>query len=424
MAVIVFALVVIIAGFTFFALASYETRNALYREDSSEAFYLADAALERMRAHFLDNRAWRQGYSGVPLGRGTYDLAVVDSTFPGETDVVWALATGHVGVADRSIELFAKVPATAFQVGILVLGDANVGGNLCLLGDAHVVGMADFGPHDSHLACGGAYTSGFTITPPPVYTEPAYYPNTTYYYVIGNMISGTPQARILDANGVDITSFKQDSLTTVTSYNNGQNLFTFDFSGTATVDHYFNDSTGVFNRNTGVGDVAVVVNFGQVSLTSPVSTAAVVIDGGSTSDVHSTIINTRFTGVTTAQRSDTNYWTGGLTTIKQIVMEPYQGIALIVHDLQKQGGSLSQVGTTTWPAFVYVTRDVVAVNSNFNLVGGIACLRNWNSTGGPSIQFDAGFLQNFPAYLYQSWTGGVSGSLKVLRWREVASSGP
>ena len=40
--------------------------------------------------------------------------------------------------------------------------------------------------------------------------------------------------------------------------------------------------------------------------------------------------------------------------------------------------------------------------------------------GLPWLNID--FLQNFPDYLVESWTGGVSGTLKVMRWREIAAN--
>ena len=80
LAVMIFVLVLTIAGSMFFAMASYETKGAMYRERSSEAFYLADGAVERARAKLLDDRSWRAGWSDVQAGRGHYDLTIRDST--------------------------------------------------------------------------------------------------------------------------------------------------------------------------------------------------------------------------------------------------------------------------------------------------------------------------------------------------------
>ncbi len=69
--------------------------------------------------------------------------------------------------------------------------------------------MADFGKHDVHLDCGGTYSDEFDIFPPVIYTEPEYYPSSTYYYVLATNLhgahGGTNVARIYDRDGIDIT---------------------------------------------------------------------------------------------------------------------------------------------------------------------------------------------------------------------------
>ncbi len=424
MTVVVIALVVIITGMAIFAMASYESKSALYRQASSEAFYLADAAVERARAKFLEDRTWRDGWSEVAQGRGTYDLVVTDTTFGGRTDVVQLLATGRVRQAERRIEVMAKVPPTGLGLGILIRGDAHVDGNLCLNGSLHIVGDADLGPHDAHLAC-GSHTEGFDITPPPIYTDPGHHPNATYYSVRGNRIGNQAQARIYNALGVDITTALGDSLVGVTSYHNGSGTFRYEFDSHAVIERYFDESTGLFRREP--GDQAVVVNFGEGAVVNPPGVngvSAIEFDGSNASVIRATVINTRFTGVTDEQRVDPRFWIGGLTTVKQIRFEPAYGIALITWDFQKQGGSHVQLGTPEWPALVYVTRDVKAVNSNFTLVGAITVLGNWNSTGDPDMTWDPGFFENLPTYLFDTWPQGVSGTLQVLRWRELASADP
>ena len=146
-AVTVFVFIVTITAFGFFTMASYETEGALYRQESSESFHLADGAIERARAKFLEDRSWRAGWTTEPEGRGTYDLAVQDTVYMGD-DAVYLLATGRVGDGVRSIEVMADVPPTGLGVPLLLMGDADVGGNLCLYGHAHVNGDADFGPND------------------------------------------------------------------------------------------------------------------------------------------------------------------------------------------------------------------------------------------------------------------------------------
>ena len=427
LAVMVFVLVLTIAGAMFFAMASYETKGALYRQRSSEAFYLADGAVERARARLLDDRSWRAGWTDVAAGRGTYDLTIRDSVFTGYDDVVRLLATGAIDSVRRKIEVFASVPPSAFGLPLLVMGDANVNGNLCLEGGtAHVNGGddlvgADFGPHDSHLAC-GSYTSGFRITPPPIYTHPDSFPGATYYYVRGHHLAGNDyNGHIFDADGNDITHSPaiNDSLADVTSYNSGQREFTFEFDSAAEIDFYFNDLTGVFRPRNGA--MVAVVNFGELPMAPlPAGVANVTIDADADQIIHATIIDTRFTGVTLDDRYDTRFWTGGLMFVKQIIWEPYYGIAFVSHDFQYQGGSLVQLGTPNFPALVYATGDVVELNSNFNLLGSVICLGDWTSQGSPHIVYDEGFIENLPPYLQEDWPAGSSGTMQVLLWREVS----
>jgi hypothetical protein len=420
---VIFALVLTIAGMGFFWMASHETRQALYRQSSSEAFYLADGAIERARAKLLEDRTWRDGWSGVSAGAGSYDLTIADTTYGGETDVVRLVATGTVRTATRKVAAFCALPPSAYGLTMLVMGSMVAGGNICLQGSAQINGNADFGPGDAHLQCGGEYTSGFTVTPPTLYTEPTHFPNATYYYVLGNKIHGTYQARIYDAAGNDITTLRGDSLTAITSYRASDQTFVYSFKNNARIQTYFDDASGVFRR--APCDTAVVVNFGEPPLIDPpgvLGVAEIEIDGSNSSRIHATVINTRFVGVTVEDRVDYNCWTGGQTIVKQIIMEPYYGIALVTASFMKQGGSHVNIGTAAWPALVYVTRHVTDVTANFELVGSIICLGNWNNTGTPDLIYDPNFVGNLPDYLQSGWNTGGSGTLRVLQWRELSSN--
>jgi hypothetical protein len=428
MAVTILVFIILIGLLALFAMASYETKGALYRQNSSEAFYLADGAVERARAKFLEDRSWRDGWTGVAEGRGSYDLTARDTTYLGEPDVVQLLATGTVGNAARRIEVMAKVPPTALGLPLLVMGDAEIGGNLCLEGDAHVNGDAggNGGHGDPHLACGGDYTEGFEILPPPVYTDPDHFPNATYYFVRATKIGAIYQARIFDRTGAtDITTALGDSLVGVVTYDNGSQTFTFDFTGPARIAHYFDDATGIFRRDS--SDVASVVNFGTIPMIDPPGDQGVsrlIFDGDASSTIHATVINARFVGASEAERIDWNYWRGATQgfEVKQIRFEPYYGLAFIAFDLNKSGSAQVTIGTPAWPALAYVTRDVNSINSNLTLTGSLICLRDFHSTGGPDIHYDEGFIENLPDYLEEDWTSGVSGTLKILRWREVAAA--
>ena len=55
------------------------------------------------------------------------------------------------------------------------------------------------------------------------------------------------------------------------------------------------------------------------------------------------------------------------------------------------------------------------------MTGSIICLGNWSNSGGPNFTFNAAFIPNLPDYLMSGWAGGVSGTVKVIRWRELAA---
>jgi hypothetical protein len=418
MGAMVFMVVLMIAGAAFFGIGASETRGALKRQRSSEAFYLADGALERARAKLLQDRTWRTGWSHVQAGHGSYDLSIADTTCAGVDDAVELTATGDVRGARRRIEALAEVPPTYLGLPLLIGGNGDVTGNLCLSGQAHFNGHA-MGPH---ITCGGTYTEGFVVTPPPIYTDPAHFPNTTYYYVRGNVIAGQAYGRIYNAAGANISAMLGDSLTGgIVTYNATTKTFTYSFDTTARINAYFDDASGVFSR--APGTTAVVVNFGEPPVMNPPGNegvAAVVFDGPSAS-ILTTVINTRFNGVSEAERVNPSKWLGALFTVKQVTWEPACGIAMIAYDFQKQGNALVQVGTATWPALLYVTHTVPVLNSNFVLVGSLICLGDFHCTGGPNITFDGGFVPNLPDYLTEDWTPGVSGTMKVLSWREVAA---
>jgi hypothetical protein len=421
LAVMIFVLVIVIAAMAFFLLSSYETKGALYRQASSEAFYLADGAIERARARFLDDMSWREGWNLEQAGRGTYDLSLADTALTDFGDVLRLVATGHVEQADRSVEVIAKLQPSALGLTMLIMGDADVNGNICVGGNVHVNGAADFGPNDAHLAC-GTYTDGYEITPPGIYTDPDHFPDATYYDVRATLEGGLVHARIFDRNGQDITQALGDSLAGVMSFNAGQSFFAYDFNKAGLLDHYFDDVHGVFKRDEGT--TAVVVNFGGLPLGMTDGVCSLELDGPTGSPLNATLINARFVGsdLDPTERTQYGNWQGGLMTVKQLTWEPYYGIAAIAGDFQKQGSSQAMIGTAAWPALVYVTQDVETVNANFELHGSLICFGDLGSTGGPNISYDAGFLEHLPQYLLDAWQVEVSGTMNMLRWRELAGA--
>jgi hypothetical protein len=423
LATAIFALVGTIMGYAFFAMSASENKGSTYRRESTQAFYLADGALERARAKLLEDRAWRDGWNGEALGNGTYDLALRDTTYEGETGVVKLMASGHVGRAHRHLEALVKIPPSALALGLFVGDDAEVDGDLCLEGRAHVGGQADFGRNDENLECGGTCSSAFAITPPAVRTEPAAYPNTTYYFVLGDRGSKKYIGRIFDQYGNEFTDRADNQMRDVVSYNKGKDLFTFDFDSASLIEKYFDDQDGVFRREP--GDAAVVVNFGEPSLldSGQNDRADVILDGNNSSVINATIINCRFLGVSDAQRLDPDYWFGGETDFKQVDFRPMNSLAVIAHTFVKNGDNRTRVGTQELPALIYVTDEIPDLEDDLEVFGAILTLGDFDCDGDLTITPGEGLMAALPDYFSTAWDEGVSGTMEIINWVEGSPSG-
>ncbi|MDO9170636.1 MAG: pilus assembly PilX N-terminal domain-containing protein, partial [bacterium] len=289
LAVTVFVFVLIIAGLAMFSTASYETRLAIHDQETTQAFYLADAALERARAKLLEDRTWRDGWTGVALAGGTYDLAIADTTIGASSDpYVRLTATGTFKNARRRIMAVGELPPAALEVALLSAGDLIANANVCIDGRVHVGGDADFGSHDQHLNC-GTLTEGFEVRPPHMYTDPEYLTGSTYYEVRGTRVGGHYQAQILDRNGADITATVGDNLRDVTTYNAATGRYFFDFGSATTMEEYFDQADGVFSR--AAGDASVIVNFGEGPVSTPPGPNGIVdvrLRGNGSTDLNTT----------------------------------------------------------------------------------------------------------------------------------------
>ncbi len=320
--VTVFIFIVTIVGLAYFAVAGYETHGALYRQNSSEAFYLADGGVERARAEFAKDLAWRGPLTDVAEGNGVYSVTVTDATWNGSPtytikgiplDILKVHSEGTVRNAKRAIDTWVTVPNFGINEEMIVMNDIDAKGNICLDGHIHANGDADFGKNDVHLDCGGTYTEGFHLDPPKIYTEPGHYPNSTYYYVVGNslMKPGDSASRedLRPERGVEIQSVPGDSMTCVIVVR-GRRVFSYDFKG-GDVAHYFDPVNGVFKLDTVAGNTSVVVNFGAIIASLPASIADIQIQMTGGQSIKTTIINTRFFGATDDDRLNWTKWPGG-----------------------------------------------------------------------------------------------------------------
>jgi hypothetical protein len=417
MAVTVFVFVLVVGGLAMYSTSTYETKHAMYTRNAAQAFYLADSAIERARAVLMTDRAWRDGWTDVPAAGGTYSLTVTDTTLAGTNPGVTMTALGVMDNVHRRLEVVAEIPPASLGLALLVMDDAYALRRLCVNGKAHIGDYAWMGIHDNRFSC-GTYTNGFVITPPHFHTEPDYFPGSTYYEVRGTNLGGVYQARIFDRDGNDITTALGDSLDTITTYSSLLGVYSFDFSGMGTIEHYFDQLTGIFSRAT--GDISVVVNFGNAPLTDPPGvngTQWLTLDGHGVDHIYSTIVNTRFTGVTEEQRLDTRFWRGGLVYASHIRFEPYNGIAVMCDSYYP---SMSvQVGTAAHPALFLSTGGWVWTIHPTQFRGGLICLGSLYILGNTTVTYDPGFLSLLPDYMEVEWPGRVSGTINVLSWREL-----
>lgn len=99
---------------------------------STTAFYLADAGAERALAALNDSVTWRTGFVNEPLGDGTYDVTVYDSTSLSYLeDKVMVRSTGRIGDVESVIEAtFSPIYNTRFEYAVYgrQIMDMNGGG--------------------------------------------------------------------------------------------------------------------------------------------------------------------------------------------------------------------------------------------------------------------------------------------------------
>jgi len=426
LAVTVLTFAMIIGSLAIFTTSSSETRLSHRRSDATKAFYLADGALERARARLADDRNWRAGWSGISLGDGTYSLAITDTAVSGHNNTVKLTGAGTVGHVTRRVEMVAELPPSGLGLALLSQSYGFFLGRVCITGKNHHNSWAYYGLHDRFLRC-GEYTKGYTISPPPIYTDAGHFPASTYYDVRAYRVHGnTCEARIFDADGNDITSALGDSLTGRVQRWGGHRYF-FTFNSAALVRRYFDQETGIFRR--AAGDQSVVVDFGGPALErlpqggwreDSRSASYLVLTGSPSEPVHTTLINTRFIGYGEADRLRSSRWRGGYFQLYHTRLEPYNGIAYIAHTtlIWRQ----SVIGSAQWPALGYSTSGSLTM-LQIDSHGSLITLGRHISLFGPiNLNYTEDLLRHLPAYLVNSWPDHVSGTLRVLSWRELPTT--
>jgi hypothetical protein len=426
-----------------FALAGHEYGQATRRDDSGSAFWLAEAAIEHAKAEIFKDMEWSAGFDSVELSggdEGYYSLTVQDTTYNGEA-ATRMLARGFIrrpgaSYVERDVEIYAKIGPAALLYAIFSMNCIDAGGNVdvcglvhgndCVINDGSAFDAPDSCFYDTVLS------DSFVVVPPAIRTEPWFYPNTSYYYVLGKP-SGTDYVyiaipdssgtlRLRDNNGIQVSLV--DSVAT----DNGGNALVryqggnieWKFSNTTRIEEFFNQSTGRCSLRT--GDQDVIVNFGEYLFGAAATKTDIHISDNVDYDapIVSTVFNTRYMGpdFVTENLVDSIYWQGGNMDLQTAMFIPTNGLALVVHTVDTPGNANIYVGTTDSPALFYVTGSINRFNAIGALYGSTIVLGNITDMAGtPGFWFNPAFIDNLPDYLEIQF--GASGFAEILFWREI-----
>jgi hypothetical protein len=435
--VIILGLVFTTLGLTLYALASREWAQVRHRDDSASAFWLADAAIEHAKGKLFNDITWDSGFvAPQALGEGTYTLALTDSTYGGQP-ALHMYARGFVpkpsgGYTERDVEVFASVYPAAFEYAIHCMNEIHTSGNVGACGRVHGNDLVDDAgssldpPHG--CTTGKAITEGFVVIPPVIRTEPQYYPNTTYYWVVGKPAGPFTDALILKADPAGAFTIRTGHTATqvgtiaTNNYTGAGTPIQYSFNNAADATTMFDWSTGICKRDSAAGHSAVVVNFGEYlqGAASKVSNLHFKADYA----IRSTVMNTRLKVYPPPDSSataltDSMAWTGGNFTCQQAAFTPANGIALVLHTINDPGNSNITIGTPTSPAVFYITGSIMKFNANGNMYGTTVVLGNiTDMKGNPDFWFNNGYRPNLPPYLNGFWWNGTSGIADILLWRE------
>ena len=355
-AVVFLGMLFTIMGLAVFALSGYEYGQATQRDDSGSAFWFADAAIEHAKAEIFNDITWDAGFDSVSLSgtdEGYYSLAIGDTVYDGEP-ATWMFARGFIrrpgaGVVERDVEVFARVSPAGFLYALFSMDSINTTGNVGVCGLVHGNDLIDDGgsslgaPNDSSCEAETVLSDSFEVIPPGIRTEPSFYPNTTYYYVVGKPSGPYDRVIILRARvggawvvrgGItaDSVGFMLDENGGNARVNYSGATIVYQFANTANVNAMFNQTTGVCSLRT--GDNTVIVNFGEHLQGSAVSWISDLKLGDTNSfpnPVQSTVINTRYIENSSPQDvsiealTNTDNWAGGNFEFQQIQMIPTNG---------------------------------------------------------------------------------------------------
>jgi Tfp pilus assembly protein PilV len=407
--VVTFSLIIITVGLAFMSSGAEEARNSQQRLNSAKAFWLAEAAYERLTAENWNDASWVNTHRTFTdtLSGTSYTISTRDTTInssPAFHVTTWGSVNGVNANSQRRVDIAMQTALAAYTNHAAVAGQSvNFQSSTS---KSNTVGYvhADSVVTGAGTPLPSGWTQGFELNAPALYVTPAdslgTSSQTTYYYV-KCVSTGSPKGKILDRNGNYLGRDVSPAPTLSGS------TWTFAFMG----DDFL--WSGQFLPNTGTS--AVVVNFGEYQ------TCDLSFQGGAS--IATTIVNTRYTGpATVAARFTPSNWTGGTTTIKDgVVFEPANGLALVAKSIVKTaGGSVSQIGTATYPALIYTTGNVDGTNGSILCTGTTVALGSITVGGNATLSYNGGYASRLPNSLSSRTAAGATASSTLLSWKEIA----
>lgn len=473
--VVLLAIIFSVIGFTLFAMATFELNQATYRDQSASAFWLAEAAIEHGKGEVLRGMQWNAGFDSVPRAEGWYNLTInPDSTFDGEPAQHW-LAQGYVhrsggSFVERDIEIFADVRTAAGEYALFSMHDIVARGNAGMCGLVHGNGEVDNGGNsfDPQLddSCRGGeenISEDFEIIPPGMRTEPSFYPNTSYYYIVADPNAGpgpgqvwvlralTPgdpvcaDSTVLGAvlysirtgNGAGVPQIRAMAVDTLDASDGasvvyGGSSVSYKFWSPTAINNVFDWTTGKCRRDdrwdgTPNENKYVIVNFGEYIDQTVVRFANLDFDDTPSyaAPIKSSVFNTRYNPPGVGDYSltslvETTNWFGGNNVLTHVKLVPENGVALLIHNINYSGPAQIQIGTQLVPAVFYITGSITgSFGANGDIWGTTIVLGTINKlVGDIAFHYEYGYQANLPPYLQPFWQN-PSGHVDVLLWREL-----
>jgi hypothetical protein len=167
--VIVYWLIIIVVAFgaAFFILSTTENRTAVREKDTNQAFYIAEAGIERalydLREDLVNDSSspsWADGnvngymigpdtnnfyaisYSSNTLNGGSYSVQIKNVS--GDDQAIWVKSTGILGDITQTIQVYAKMYNVSPWNNAIFAGagasGAAVNGNVNIRGSVHILG--------------------------------------------------------------------------------------------------------------------------------------------------------------------------------------------------------------------------------------------------------------------------------------------